>query len=195
MGTDLAEKKKKRFTIFDQGIVKSYVLLARRHEINIAVNSLDRIYRQNEKAPTDYAQTLQICSSNVFRITKALCALYISCGIMFSSWPLISYMLFGSIEMAVPIFLPTFHFSTSTRLAVNWTYHICIFSVATFGFIFCDAMYADLVFHVHMMSGLIAKHWHFINEQLKLKTATSLEVKLLFRNVCKMHQEMTTQVE
>lgn len=172
--------------------MKSYVLLTRRHEINVAVDSLDRIYRQNEKASNDYAQTLKICSSNVFLITKALCALYISCGIMFCSWPIISYVLFGSIESAVPIFLPTFQFSTPIGIAVNWTYHIYILSLAMLGFIFCDAMYADLVFHVKMMSGLIARHWHFINEQLKEKTVTSLEVKLLFRNVCKMHQEMTT---
>lgn len=136
-----------------------------------------------------------MCSSNVFRITQALSILYFMCGATFIGWPIISYVLFGKMEPSCPIFLPWVNFDTNIGFVINWIYHIYMLTLATFGFIFCDALYADSVFHVHMMSNLIAKHWNFLNIQMKERNLTDLEVKLLFRNLCYMHQEMTTWVE
>lgn len=183
---------KNKLKYITQGIAKSYVILARGSDIRNSVNTLERIYKQNEKSSKDYARTLETCSTNVFRITQALSILYFMCGATFISWPIISYVFFGKMEPSCPIFLPMINSETNIGFVVNWIYHIYILTLATFGFIFCDAMYADLVFHVHMMSSLIAKQWNFINVQMKEQNLTDLEVKLLFRNLCYMHQEMTT---
>lgn len=172
--------------------MKAYAVIMRRRDINIAVNSLANIYKQNEKSSKDNSQILEMCSLNAFRITKALTILYSLCGIMFGASPIILHLIFGTIEPAVPIFLPKVDISTTIGFVTTWIYHVYILFTASIGFIFCDALYGNLVLHVSMMSGLITNQWNVINEQMQRKNTSSLEVKSSFRNVCKMHQEMTT---
>lgn len=172
--------------------MKSYVILFRRHEIINAVGSLKRIYIQNEKATGEYIDTLEICSSRVLLVTKILSTLYSMCFVVFCGWPVISYVVFGRVEAAVPICLPFLDINTNFGFMVNATYHTYILILATCGLIFCDLTYVGLVFHVQMMSGLFAKHWAFISERLRMGNATSCEVKFLFRNLCRMHKEIST---
>lgn len=188
----IVERTQSKTVHFGQGIVKLSVILPQRRQIKMVVSSLERIYKQNEKSASYYVKTLEECSSNVFLVTKILSTLYIMCYIAFAGWPIFSYVLFGQVELGVPIILPMTDIDTRTGFMINVSYHIYILTLATVGFIFADAMYASLVFHVKMMSGLFAKHWDFINERLRTSSATSLEVKLLFRNLANMHQEMTT---
>lgn len=191
---EIALKSCSLFSLAMQGIVKSTTVLVKRDDINSAVTLLGCIYEQNEKSTVAYVRILDQYARNVIRTTKALGVLYCMCGIMFVSWPLISLVMFGAMEPAVPIFLPALDVETRVGFGVNWMYHAYILGLATAGFIFCDAMYVDLVLHVKMMSALIAKHWDCIREQLVSANGTVRVrvVKGLFRNVCQMHQEMTT---
>lgn len=170
--------------------VKALFPLIARTSINDSIALLKQIYipnlttSENGQIFNGFAKTLRACA-------KLIASNYTICVVSFYASPAIIYLVTGSVDPIMPIFLPGTSPDSHWGYAISTVYHVFAIFSAGCVYIFFDVIFAVQILHVILMSNILTNKIRAINGMAaEASNSCRLSMLLNFRNVLAIHNEM-----
>ena len=121
---------------------------------------------------------------------KATFASFLIAIFAFLLYPIYMYFMHDEIVPILPIYLPLIDASTVIGYTMMSLYHLIMFTLATTGFGALEFLLAIVIVNTLIFAKLISWDLQQMNVELQEGESRTLTVKLHFKNVLLMHQEM-----
>lgn len=160
-----------------------------RQKIGTSINFLKQIYEansntlENQDAINWFIKILQTCS-------KIIISNYSICVISFYASPAIIYLVTGSADTIMPIFLPGTSPNTVWGCTLSTIYHIYAIFCAGGVYIFFDVLFAVQVLHIILLSKILRNKIRAIDAMVDVEHPSHYEIMVNFRNVLVLHNEL-----
>lgn len=125
-----------------------------------------------------------------YYMSQMFIALYPLCPISFWATPILLYLLYGSVELIVPIYIPMIDATEKTGYIITTASHVYFTAMATAGFCFFDSLISNLILHVLVYAELIENDLGALNQMIADGEWNELDLRIRFRNILIMHKEM-----
>lgn len=117
---------------------------------------------------------------------------YSACIASFLLFPALIYIFTGSLVEIVPLNVPGTRMYSSTGYALNSFYHLFVLMSALGEYIYFDASFTFQMLHVFLLSNIIKNKIQEINRLVSVRKSSPALIKLEFRNLFLIHNEMLT---
>lgn len=150
---------------------------------------LEKIYKANEKT-LSRQDIIEEFSSYIYRITGALLLLYVLCGVVFYTAPIVIYIIFQTKEPWLPNFIPGIDFNTRDGFIVTSIFHCLVIYMATVGFGFIDSLFINLVLNMLPIAKLQCNELLCLNEDMRAKKPNAAKIQVRLFNFFVQNKEM-----
>lgn len=156
-----------------------------------SIDFLDRVYGQNVKSTANKV-TFDDLLGKLKLIIKLIFTAYITICFLFLLSPAIIYIVTGVFYPMLPLFIPGTGPDSFSGIALSSIYHCCAIINSVITYYFFDAIFAFQILHVALLSNIIRNKVQEVNRLVSVPNSSSLEIKIKFRNLLLIHNEMIT---
>lgn len=152
---------------------------------------LDHVYSRNAKSAFN-RETIENFMSKLRPCIKLVFFNYSACIASFLIFPVLIYMFTGTLVEMLPLIVPGFNLDSPGGFALNSVYHLFLLASALGVYIYFDASFTFQMLHVFLLSDIIRNKIEEINRLVSIRKSDAMLIKIEFRNLFLIHNEMLT---